>query len=98
MRLNEAQDAETERLRAEERLSRARGAWDAWSAWWSRRARELATAAKVLTLAGGIVAAIKAVLWRESPRDVGRAELPANGVASTALDTVDKRPPHDAGK
>ncbi len=76
-------------VRRRKRWRRVRDAWGAWVSWWKRRARELAVAAKVAASVTAILASIKAVLLMRA-RDVGRPELPANGVASTAVDRVDK--------
>ena len=88
--------AQAKALRKTERRERHRELWPRWVAFWERRATELGVAAKVVgfvsAILGGLAGAKKA--WGLlHARDVGRAELPASGVASTGEDFVTKHPP-----
>lgn len=80
--------------RAADRRERRRAHWEWWVGLWQGLARNLKIAATIVASATAIAASLATFwhflgpLWRA--RDVGSAEEPANGVASTAPDFITK--------
>jgi len=93
-----AERAELRALRKNARRERRREHWAAWVRFWERAARHLKVAATVVTSLGVIGGFVWRTIVFYRARDVGRAELPASGVASTAEDFVNKQHPPGGGK